>query len=215
MINHKIAKVAGATVAVAAVVALSAGSASAAVPPPHKIVAGTTQKGTAAFTGTINPPGVVFTVGTIKMTCKKSVASGTVKLGPKVSATRPATIGKSTWSGCVGPAGIALFVVQRTPWYLNTTSKTVNGVTQGFIGNVHAYVHAANPSICNFVVTGTVGGNYANPTHLLNVNGGATGAHKLLIGQLHGCFGLIHNGQHPHFLGHYKVTTPKGFLKVT
>lgn len=214
MSNHKIAKVAGVTVAAAAAVAFTAASASAAAP-AHRIVAGTTKSGTVAFTGTTTASGVVFKDGNITMKCTKSTASGTVKLGAAVAPARTATIAKSTWSGCTGPAALKLVVVQKTAWYINTNGATRSGVTPVFINNVTAYVHAPTASQCNFFVTGSVAGNYANGTRQLNVNGGASGAHLLSISKVHGCFGLIKNGQHPGFTAHYKVTTPKGALRIS
>ena len=91
-------------------------------------------------------------------------------------------------------------VVQKQTWFLNGSGRTsATGVTPGFINNVKAYVHATpTASQCHFVVTGAVNDKYANKTHHLNVNSAGT-KHRLTISAVHGCFGLIHNNDHPTF----------------
>lgn len=215
MIKNRMIKLGGAAVAVATVVTFTASTADAAAV-THRITAGTARTGSVAFTGKTNAKGVVFKLGNIKMTCKSSKASGRVKLGARVPSARAATIARSTWTGCRGPAGITLLVSQKSPWYINLGGRTsARGVTPGFVSNVHAYVHARTAAQCNFRVTGAVNGSYANRTHLLTVNGGAAGVHKLTVSHVHGCFGLVKGGGHPRFIAAYKVTTPKGALRVT
>lgn len=206
-----------AAVAVAAVALTASGGVAGAAPHAivHHIQAGTHTTGTDSFTGRTTVKGALFTIGTLKVKCKAATGHGTVRLGT-IRITRAATIKSSTFTSCIGPAGIVLTAKQTSPWFINFGGRTnANGVTAGFIGNIHATVHATPASLCNFTMTGSVAGTWANKTQLLTANGGAGGIHKLTLSKVHNCFGLVHNGQHPKLFAAYRATTAQGRLKVT
>lgn len=214
MIKQNLVRVGVTATAIAAAGVLLAPSAMAALP-HYKIHAGAHASGTANYTAkTVGTPGITFKDGTLTMTCGSGTAGGVIKLGNNVPGAKLATIAKSTWKNCKGPGGLALVVVQKQTWYLNGSGKTSStGVTPGFINAVKAYVHTPTASQCNFLVTGAVNGNYANSTHHLNVKSAGT-AHRLTITNVHGCFGLIHNQDHPTFVAHYAISSGAGAITI-
>ena len=214
MIKHQLVKVGVAATAIAAAGVLIAPSAVAAAP-HYRIHAGSHASGTANYSGkTLGKPGIHFTDGAVKMTCASGTAGGVQKLGNNLAAAKFGSITKSTWKTCKGPAHLTLIVVQKQTWFLNGSGKTsATGVTPGFINNVKAYVHAPTASQCNFLVTGAVNDNYANKTHHLNVKS-AGKAHRLTISKVHGCFGLIHNNDHPTFRASYLISSPRGAINI-
>jgi hypothetical protein len=214
MIKHKLVKVGVATAAIAAAGVLIAPSAVAAAP-HYRIHAGSHASGTANYSGhTIGRPGVHFTDGIVKMTCRSATANGVIKLGNNVAPAKLANIKRSTWKGCKGPGGLHLIVVQKQTWFLNGSGRTsAKGVTPGFINAVKAYVHAETASQCHFMVTGAVNENYANKTHHLNVKS-AGKAHRLTISKVHGCFSLIHNRDHPTFRASYAIGSGRGPITI-
>ena len=215
MIKHQLVKVGVAATAIAAAGVLIAPSAVAAAP-HYRIHAGSRASGTANYTGkTVGKPGIHFTDGPVNMTCASGTASGVQKLGNNVAAAKFGSITKSTWKRCHGPGGLTLAVVQKQTWFLNGSGRTsATGVTPGFINNVKAYVHATpTASQCHFVVTGAVNDKYANKTHHLNVKS-AGKAHRLTITRVHGCFGLIHNNDHPTFTASYAISSGAGPITI-
>ena len=202
MIKHQLVKIGVTATAIAAAGVLIAPSAVAAAP-HYRIHAGSHASGTANYVGKTNK--ITFKDGAVTMTCGGGTASGVQKLGNNVAAAKFGSIKKTTWKNCTGPAGIKLIPVQKQTWFLNGSGKTsATGVTPGFINAVKAYVHARTASQCNFLVTGAVNDNYANKTHHLNVKS-AGKAHRLTITRVHGCFGLIHNNDHPTFTASYAI----------
>lgn len=215
MIKRNLVKVGLTATAIAATGVLIAPSAMAALP-HYRIHAGRHASGTAGYTGTtVGRPGVHFTDGAVKMTCARATASGVVKLGNNVPGAKLANIKKSTWRRCKGPGGIRLIVVQKQTWFLNGSGRTsARGVTPGFINAVKAFVHAPTASQCNFLVTGAVNGHYANRTHHLTVASGKSRVHRLTIRNVHGCFGLIHNRDHPKFNATYAIGSGRGPITI-
>jgi len=214
MIKHKLVKVGVTATAIAAAGVLIAPSAVAAAP-HYRIHAGTHHSGTANYSGrTTGHPGVVFKDGVVKMTCASATASGVIKLGNNVPGAKLANIKKTTWKNCTGPGQIKLVPVQKQTWFLNGSGRTSKtGVTPGFINAVKAYVHAPTASQCHFLVTGAVNVHYANKTHHLNVKS-AGKAHRLTISKVHGCFGLIHNHDHPTFQASYAISSKAGAINI-
>jgi len=212
MIKHQLVKVGVAATAIAAAGVLIAPSAVAAAP-HYRIHAGTHHSGTANYIGKTSK--ITFTDGPVTMTCGGGTASGVIKLGNNVAPAKFASIKKSTWKNCTGPGGLKLVVVQKQTWYLNGSGRTsATGVTPGFINAVKAYVHAPTASQCNFIVTGAVNDKYANKTHHLNVASGKSTVHRLTLSKVHGCFGLIHNNDHPKFTASYAISSKAGPITI-
>jgi len=211
MIKHQLVKVGVTATAIAAAGVLIAPSAVAAAP-HYRIHAGSHASGTANYTGKTSH--VSFVNNGVHLDCTGGTASGVQKLGNNVAAAKFGSITKSTWKGCHGPGGLKLFVVQKQTWFLNGSGKTsATGVTPGFINTVKAFVHSKPASNCNFIVTGAVNDNYANKTHHLNVRS-AGKAHRLTLSKVHGCFSLLHNGDHPRFTATYTISSGAGPITI-
>jgi hypothetical protein len=191
--------------ALAGMLALSAGSASAA-----------TNAGIAA-TWTVKPGGAITAKAgttTLKdnntgstLSCKSSSGKGTVKSGKGLSGTGIGSITALSFSTCTGPLGLT-FTVKTThfPWHLNAVSFS-SGVTTGTITGIHATLSGPG---CSATVDGTgatanngkVTAKYSNSTGKLTT----TGAGNLHIYNVSGCAGLINSGDGTSFKGSYTIT---------
>ncbi len=202
------------TLAGASAVVLSAGPALAAT--TYTVKAGTTTSGSttysAATTGTT--PQIKFTTSTgLNLGCDSGTASGSVKLGSGLSGTALGSITGSTWTNCVGPAGLKLAVTQVGTWNINATGTTSStGVTAGTISNITANV-SDSAGACKFTVTGTVKAAVTTTAtkQLLKVKP----TQALKVSNVSGCFGQISNGNTASFGATYKIAATAGKLSIS
>ncbi|HEV2371602.1 MAG TPA: hypothetical protein VGS19_05465 [Streptosporangiaceae bacterium] len=191
--------------ALAGVLGLSAGSATAATSTAVKA------------TWTVKPGGAITAkAGTTTLTdkntgnqlkCASSSGKGTLKSGSGLSGTGIGSITALTFTTCTGPLGL-VFTVHNShfPWHLNAMSFS-SGVTTGTITGIHSML--SGPS-CSAIVDGTsatanngqVTATYSNSTGKLT----ATGGGNLHLYNVSGCFGLIKSGDVVSFKGSYAVT---------
>jgi hypothetical protein len=145
-----------------------------------------------------------------KLTCASSAGASTLKKGTHLSGAGLGLITAVSFSHCTGP-----FMLQFTvrnghlPWKLNAVSyNRSTGTTTGTITGIHATL--SGPS-CVATVDGTgatrnnglVRTTYVNKTHKLTVL--PTG-NNLHIYNVHGCLGLINNGDGSSFTTTYAVS---------
>ncbi|GAA1683840.1 hypothetical protein GCM10009765_36480 [Fodinicola feengrottensis] len=145
-----------------------------------------------------------LTDGGVVLKCTSSTAGGTIANGTGLPGTNIAQITSITFVHCTGPAGLTFTVTQSGVWALNAVNYA-SGVTQGTITNVTAALSGPG---CAATVSGSVAGTYTNSTAVLNVDptlNAALGT-QLTVSGASGCFGLIHNGDHPTFSGAYTIT---------
>jgi hypothetical protein len=170
-----------------------------------------------AATWTVKPGGAITAKAgttTLKDTktgstlaCTSSSGKGTVKKGSGLSGAGIGSITALSFSNCTGPLSLT-FTVKTThfPWHLNAKSIS-SGVTTGTITGIHATL--TGPS-CSAVVDGTgatanngmVTAKYSNSTGKLVT----TGAGNLHIYNVHGCAGLVGNGDGTSFKGSYTIS---------
>ncbi|GAA1887620.1 hypothetical protein [Lapillicoccus jejuensis] len=203
------------TLAGASAVVLSAGPALAAT--TYTVKAGTTTSGSTAYSAATTGAGqqIKFTTSKgLNLGCDSGTASGSVKLGSKLSGTGLGTISGSTWTNCIGPAGLKLAVTQVGTWSINAKgTTTATGVTAGTIGNIVANVGDA-AGACKFTVSGTVKAAVtATATKQLLKVKPTTGA--LTISNVAGCFGAVANGDTASFAATYKITAAAGKLSIS
>jgi hypothetical protein len=204
--------------AAAAIAVVTAASAFAAAPTFH-ITAGSKSSGTIAYTGktggSASKPGITFNDKTsgLSTTCNSGTASGSMKLGAKVSGTKAGSITKTTWTTCKAPGNVTLTPKQAGTWSLNGLARPSNGVTKVSISSVLAHVGTSIPG-CKFDVTGIATGTYTNSTGKLAVNSATTGTRKLVAKNVGSCLGLVKNGDILQFKATYTVTTASGKIKI-
>jgi hypothetical protein len=191
-------KLAGATAAVGAVLALSVGTAMAAT----------------TFTVTNGGTNLPATqVGTSKMvdgsstlSCTGGTGKVTIANGTGLSGTGIGTIPSITYSGCTGPLSISFTVTQVGTWTLNAASYAA-GVTTGTITNVDAKLSG---SLCTAEVTGTVTATYTNATGTLAVSPDG----NLLTVKSASCLGVLKAGDVVKYTGSDKLNnTP--YVSIT
>lgn len=201
--------------ALAGVLGLSAGSAVAATNATvnHKVAATWTVKPGGAITAKSGKTTLKDKKTGTVLTCASSSGKGTAKKGSGLSGNGIASITTLGFSNCTGPLSLS-FTVHTThfPWKLNAKSFS-GGVTTGTISGIHATL--SGPS-CSATVdgtgasanNGTVTAKYSNATGKLTT----TGAGNLHVYNVHGCAGLIGNGDASSFVGSYAVS-PKQTIK--
>jgi len=193
------------TVAAAAAIAgLSIGPALASTTLKVKVSGGGSYKATAGKTILQQGSGG----SAIKVTCKSSKGSGSLKSGTYhgKAPVKLGTVSKLSFSSCSGPLGPLTTTVTAKP-VLNADSKTKGGKTDAVISNVHVTVKQTG---CSFKVTGTAPGYYNNSKHELimtpNLPVKVSPKPQLTIGDVSGCASLIKNGDHPTYSATYKVS---------
>lgn len=172
--------------AIVAAIGLAAAPAFASV--NSAVVSGNTNAD-GSFTATASGPTLTDSATGVTLNCTSATASGHAVNGTYTAgaptAIPVATLEHLAWNSC-NIAGISFSVAANsTPWHLNATGPTVNGVTPGSITGVNAKLSG----LCTATVTGTVTGHYTNSTHTLTINGG-----NLTVSGVSGlCLGLINN----------------------
>ncbi len=194
---RKIASMLLTTAAAGAAVALTAGTASAAT------VTVSNPNASGAYTATSTS--VTLSDGGVNMTCTGSAGAGTILSG---TYTTPADIGTITslnYTGCTGPLGAVTTTVNSLPYhvFIGAPGTPPTGYISG------ANVHVSMP-LCSFDVTGAAPGKYVNGTsnqlQLTPTVALPTGVTGLTVGNVSGCAGLVHNGDHPTYTANYTVS---------
>ncbi|MGH3403256.1 MAG: hypothetical protein ACRDRJ_12295 [Streptosporangiaceae bacterium] len=139
-----------------------------------------------------------------KLNCKSASAKGVLKKGKGLAGAKIGTITSTSFNKCTGPLGVVLKVKQSGTWELNVTkySSKNGGVATGNISNVKASVSGTG---CSATVTGSTDATYSNKTATLAVKPVNKSGHVLKLSNVHGCFGLLHNGDTSGFTGSYKL----------
>lgn len=189
----------------AAVAALALGAGTAFAAPPSDVDVGghTTPQ---QYEGT-DADGITFVADGQTMTCATSVVSGEVTPGSTswLPATF-ATVTGSTWTNCVGPAGIPLEVTHNGTWNLGINGDTVGGVTPGEVVDIQA--HVENPAgLCSFDVSGSVAVEFHESDQTLYTDPNDAG---LTVTNVNGCLGLIDENSSATFDGEYHITDTAG-----
>ncbi|WP_167007278.1 hypothetical protein [Mumia sp. ZJ430] len=197
--------------------------------PNHTVAVGGNSSGTVYNVTGTSKGAVTFVVNGVNMGCTGATAAGTIDSGALTAPVAPDTLGEdvavlatTTWTGCIGPGGLAMTVTQSSAWclYLNPYSQAstapltnvFNGVIKNCNGTaVMANVKdtATNGAICNFNVQGRAVGSFneaakANGTQDLTVAEPGT---NLTVSGVAGCLGAITNGNGASFNGVYNVDT--------
>jgi hypothetical protein len=140
-----------------------------------------------------------------KLSCKSAGAKGRLKKGSHLAGKDIATITTSSFTKCIGPAGLTFKVKQSGTWTLNLTkySSKKGGVATGYIGNIKAVLSGTD---CKATVTGEADATISNRSHELIVAPVKKSGHKLKISKVSGCLTLINNGDTSGFTGTYKLS---------
>jgi hypothetical protein len=195
--------------AAALAVGMSASSAMAATTLKVRVTNGGSYTGTAAST-VLNDNGV-------KVTCSSTTTTPASKATGRIptathTATSPVKVGTVAtlnFKHCVGPIGGVTTTVQALPYSVKVDSTTTStGKTDGMITGIKVKV-ATGP--CTFLVTGRSPGWYDNSTHKLHMT--TTGnlpktplnTARLTVSNVSNCLGEVHNGDHPTYVGTYKL----------
>lgn len=203
-----------ATVAAMAAPAMAAG--------PYVVRAGTKASGTVAVTGkTVADPRVTNkhidfeTSGGLSLGCTKGTADGSVKLGKSTNGKAIGKITKTTWTGCVGPANLAVSVTQVGTWKIDATGAA-GAKVDGQISGVNAIVKDSqtNGNQCSLTVKGAAGGVINTQGQILQLDGVPGASGPLKISNVKGCFGLVSNGETAKFTAKYKLTNPSGKITI-
>jgi len=191
-------KLAGATAAVAAVVALGAGTALAAT--TFTVANGgtnlpATQQGNATLVD-----------GSNTLKCTGGTGKVTATNGSGKSGTNIAQLSSVTFSGCTGPLSITFTVAPVGTWALNAVASS-GGTTTGTISNVKANLSG---TLCTATVAGTVDASYVNSTGTLTVSPDGS----LLTVTSASCLGVLKAGDVVKYNGVDKLNnTP--FITIT
>lgn len=192
----------------AAVVGMSATPAMAATTLTIKVTGGGAYRATATKT-VLSDHGINVNC-TSTSTKKASTASGSIPNGTR-RGTVPVKVGtavKLSFNNCAGPLGRVTTHIHSLPYLVKVDSKTTStGKTDGLITGVNVSVSMTG---CSFKVTGSAPGFYNNRKHLLIVTPKlptkARVRARLTVSGVSGCAGLVHNGDHPTYVGTYKVS---------
>jgi hypothetical protein len=193
--------------AAAAVVGMSVAPALAATSLTVKVSGGGSYTAKAGTTVLTDGTGMTA----ISVTCKSSKGSG--KLASHTYHGRAplkiGTVAKLSFSSCSGPLGQVLTTVHGKP-VLNADSKTNRkGQTDAYISGVNVSVSIPAAG-CTFTVTGSAPGFFSNKTHTLTTSPKLPvkpiKRAQLTIGNVSGCAGAVHNGDHPTYTATYKVS---------
>jgi hypothetical protein len=160
----------------------------------------------------------VLTDNGVKVTCKTSgttpASKGTGKIPTGThTATSPVKVGTVAtlnFKHCTGPLGAVTTTVKALPYSVKVDSTTTStGKTDGMITGIKVKV-ATGP--CSFLVTGNSPGYYNNSDHTLHMT--TTGklpkkplnSARLTVSNVSNCLGEVHNGDHPTYVGTYKIS---------
>lgn len=187
------------SVALAVTLALAAGPALAAAPAS----AAAPKKWTISHGGAVTLAAKGFTLkdatAGFSLPCKASVAKAKLKAGKGLSGTAAGTVTAASTSGCSTDGFTIKIAAGHLPWHLNLVSyNAAKGVTGAVLTGMHLSLSV--PAVgCTAVADGTAGNadngslavTYTNKTHQLTTL--KTGG-KLHLYDVHGCLGLINNG---------------------
>lgn len=154
----------------------------------------------------------------VKVTCSSTsttpASKGTGRIATAThtgtSPVKVGTVATLNFKHCTGPLGSVTTTVQALPYSVKVDSTTTStGKTDGMITGVKVKV-ATGP--CSFLVTGRSPGYYVNSTHTLHMT--TTGklpkkplnSARLTVSNVSNCLGEVHNGDHPTYVGTYKVS---------
>jgi hypothetical protein len=196
--------------AAALVVGMSASSAMASTTLKVKVTNGGSYTAIAAST--------VLSDNGVKVTCSSTsttpASKGTGKIPTGThTATSPVKVGTVAtlnFKHCTGPLGAVSTTVQALPYSVKVDSTTTStGKTDGMITGIKIKV-ATGP--CSFLVTGKSPGWYDNGTHKLHMT--TTGklpkkplnSARLTVSNVSNCLGQVNNGDHPTYVGTYKLS---------
>jgi hypothetical protein len=198
--------VAGAAAVIA--IGLGAGPALAATTLTVKITHGGLFTATASRT--------VLKDGSVSVVCASTAKTPASKAIGKIrnttdKGTSPVKVGTTTklsFNHCNGPLGKVTTKVESRPYAVKVDSKTNSkGQTAGMITGVKVHVSQTG---CSFNVTGSAPGYFTNSKHTLTMTSKPPvkplNKAQLTISGVHGCFGVVKNGQHPTYTSTYKVT---------
>jgi hypothetical protein len=201
--------------AVAGATAVAAVSAPAVAAGPYVIRTGTNA--TAAKVnitgGTITDARITakkidFVTSTgLRLGCGGGTAAGWIKRGRDADGVGVGSITRSSWSNCIGPAGLKMRVRQLQAWRLNFVGAP-GRTTRSYLDTIKARVvdSSTGGNQCSAIVTGTVSGQFNSPSQVLQINGGPLRAKApLRFSNVNGCFGAIKNGQTARFYAKYKI----------
>lgn len=193
----RIAKVLATGAAVTAAVAFSATTALASTATTYTVSPG------GKYTATAGKTFLKDAKTKTQLVCKSASAKGVLKKGKGLAGKNIGTITSSAFNSCSGPLNTHFKVKQSGTWDLTVTkySSKNGGVATGFISNVKATLSG----VCSATVTGSTDATYSNKTGTLSVKPVAKSGHVLKISKVHGCLGLIGNGDSSSFTGSYKL----------
>ena len=189
---------------------------------PYAVSVGSATSGAHGFTAATTN-GIAFAVshgaGTVNLGCTSGTANGSVTAGTNATGANVGSISSSSWTGCIGPAGLAMNVTQVGSWSLNLTGSQSAATTDdiaGNVGNVRAHVQAAlGASVCSFDVVGT-----ADAILHESASGGgqtleiAENSANLTLENVVNCFGAVANGDEASFATTYAITSADGVINV-
>lgn len=175
------------TAAVAAVLALTAGPASAIT---YTVTVGGSGTGTHAANASMN--NIAFTdvthIPNTPGACTTASGTGHVYAGSSIDPV--ADVSSSAWSGCTIKGSIPITVTPSGTWKMHVTALTAGGAT-GYVDNVTATVTSP---VCSFTLTGSFDGSWSNSGQTLTATNPAGTSHHLVTSGTVGCVGLGANG---------------------
>lgn len=139
----------------------------------------------------------------VDASCTSSSRNGSLDVGPSVDVAQ-ATIGEIAFTGCLGPGGLPLEVTSEGGWQIAVTSGGPT-VWDGYITGINAHVSdSVGGTICQFDVTGSVGGTFDETTQTVT----ATSSNLTVSNVQYGCLNLVFNGDPAEVSVTYSVTNP-------
>lgn len=140
-----------------------------------------------------------------------SLGSGKIPTGTHKgkAPVKVGTVAKLAFNHCTGPLGAVKTTIQATPYSVKANSKT-NGKGQTDAAITGTKI-AVSTAACKFLVTGSAPGFYSNAKHTLTMTPKLpikplTRARLTISHVNSGCFGAVHNGDHPTFTSTYAVS---------